>query len=273
MKRPLLLLSLLATLSTPAVAAKITTIEGIEQVEGIMTCVSPASAKKLAQAWAQGGYETADDYIVEHRDECASIPPRESLTYSLDLSTAQDGIAKFDAETLETSLWVPIQAVMTDLYGKFGQEQGTATELLDIQLFTPIDGLYVSRGVVDRKTDALQFVYLHGGQVHVLWYVQQTNKVLVMQEADNASYDPASKTLVMDQPGTRKRLTYTLPDMHEPLRFRTSDHPEMGTYMPTTSLDRFNNAMLVNAFPITLENPMGRALKLFTMMANPTLKP
>lgn len=273
MKQKLMLLSLLAALSMNAAAAKVTTIDAIEQVEGIMNCLDETSAKALAQAWAQGGYEGADDYIVEHRENCSSIPPRESLTYSIDLSTAHDGIVKLDAETLETSLWVPIKAIMGDLYAKFGQEPGAATNLLEIELFTPVDGLYLSRGVVDRETDAVQFVYLHGGQVHLMWYNPKTNKILLTHEAGNASYDAATRTLVMDQAGTAKRLTYTLPDAHDPLRFRTNDHAEMGKYIPTTSLDRFNNAMLLQTFPASIENPMARNLRLFTLMANSALHP
>lgn len=268
MKRSFLLLSLLAALSTPSLAARIETVEDIEQVEGIMNCTNEASAKQLAQAWAQGGYEAADDFVVEHRDSCSSIPPRESLTYSIDLTTAHDGIVKFDGDTMETSLWVPLKGIMPDLYAKFGQEPGPVTDFLELELFTPIDGLYLSRGVVDRQTNALQFVYLHGGQVHILWYGLDSNKVLLVQEADNASYDPVSRTLVMDQPGTKKRLTYTMNGNHEPLRFSTNDRLEPGKFMPTTSLDRFNNGMLLQMFSPAVENPMARNLRMFTLMAN-----
>ncbi|CAM3749010.1 hypothetical protein CCOS865_01247 [Pseudomonas reidholzensis] len=266
-----MLLSLLALLSTNVLAAKLTTVEDIEQVEGLMNCATPASAKLLAQAWTQGGYEAADDFIVEHRDSCSSVPPREALTYLIDLSTAQDGIVKLDAETLPTSVWVPLKSIMADLYAKFGQDTGAATDFLEIELFTPVDGLYLSRGVVDRKTDVLQFVYLHGGRVDILWYDPQTNKILLTHEAENSSYDPSSGTLLMDQAGTSKRLTYTLSDRHEPLRLRTNDHPEMGKFIPTTSLDRFNNAMLLQTFPASIEHPMARTLRLFTLTANSEL--
>ena len=271
MKQNVLLLSLLVALSTNAVAAKMITVEDIEQVGGIMNCTNEASGKELAQAWARGGYEAADEFITEHRDDCSSIPPREALTYSIDLSTAHDGIVKLYAQTLETSLWVPLKAVMGDLYAKFGQEPGAATDLLEIELFTPVDGLYLSRGVVDREIGVLQFVYLHGGQVHILWYNPENNKILLTHEASNSSYDPVKRTLTMDQPGTTKRLTYTMTDTHEPLRFRTNDHPEMGKYIPTTSLDRFNNGMLIQIFPASIENPMARNLRLFTLMANSDL--
>lgn len=263
-----MLLGLFAALSTNAMATRIDMVEGIDQVEGIMNCSNPASAKQLATAWEQGGYEAADDFVVEHRDSCSSIPPRESLTYSIDLTTAKDGIVKFDGDTLENSLWVPIKGIMPDLYAKFGQEPGAATDFLELELFTPVDGLYLSRGVVDRQMNALQFVYLHGGQVHILWYSPETNKVLLVQEAGNSSYDPQSRTLVMDQPGTNKRLTYTMSGNHEPLRFSTNDKPEPGKFMPTTSLDRFNNGMLLQMFPATVENSMARNLRLFTLMAN-----
>ncbi|MEE1923551.1 hypothetical protein V0R50_19300 [Pseudomonas sp. 148P] len=272
MKRRFMLLSLLAALSTNSLAAKIGTVEDIEQVEGIMNCTNEASAKQLAQAWARGGYAAADDFVVEHRDSCSSIPPRESLTYSIDLATAHDGIVKFDGDILENSLWVPLKGIMSDLYAKFGQEPGAATDFLELELFTPVDGLYLSRGVVDRQMNALQFVYLHGGQVHILWYSPETNKVLLVQEADHSSYDPQSRTLVMDQPGTNKRLTYTMTSNHEPLRFSTNDRPEPGKFMPTTSLDRFNNGMLLQMFPATIENPMARNLRMFTLMANSGLQ-
>lgn len=268
MKRNFVLLGLLAALSTNSLAAKMIIIEGIDQVEGIMNCANEASAKQLAQAWEQGGYEAADDFITEHRDNCSSIPPRESLTYSIDLSTAHDGIVKFDADTMESSLWVPFKGIMPDLYAKFGQEPGAATDLLELEIFSPIDGLYLSRGVVDREVNALQFVYLHGGQVHILWYNPDTNKVLLMHEAVNSSYDPPSRTLIMNQPGTNKQLTYIMTDNHEPLRFRTNDHPDMGKFIPTTDLERFNNSMLLQIFPASIENPMARTLRLFTLMAN-----
>lgn len=272
MKRNIALLTLIAAFSTTAVAGKLTTIDGIEQVEGIMNCGDPASARDLAQAWAQGGYEAAEDYMLEHRDNCSSIPPRESLTYSIDLSTARDGIVKFDGDVLEKSLWVPIKAVMPDLYARFGQEPGAASDYLELELFTPLDGLYLSRGVVDGKTDAIQFVYLHGGLVHLLWYNRETDRILLTQQADNASYDAASGTLVMDQPGTGKRLSYRLADNHEPLRLRTNDRPGPGKYVPTTGLDRFNNATLLQTFPASIENPMARNLRLFTLTANSALQ-
>lgn len=255
--------------------ATMTSVEGLEQNDGLMNCASEARATGLAKAWASGGYEAGDDFVIAHADECSSIPPREALTYSIDLSTVHDGIARLDAPTLElapgTALWIPFKQVMNDLYSKFDRKPGAATDLLELEVYTPMDGMYIGRGVMDRQLNALQFVYLHGGVVNLFWYDPANHKMLLIQDSPQSSYDPATKQLTLEQPGASKLLNYTFVDerLHE--RLETRDKPEMGKFVPTTKLERFDNDMLEQFFPGSIEHPMARNLRMFTLSANSSI--
>ena len=271
MKRFFLSLSLISAISTSAIGAPITTVEGLEQSEGLMSCSTEALAIGLAKAWVVGGYEAGDEFVIAHGDQCSSIPPREALVYSIDLSTVHDGIARLDAPTLGlapgTVLWMPFKQVTNDLYSKFDREPGAATDLLDLEVYTPMDGLYVSRGVVNREVGALQFVYLHGGAVDLLWYDPQNHKILAVQDSPKSTYDPATNQLILEQPGATKLLNYTL----DGERLRTRDKPEMGKFVSEPTLTRFNNDMLLGLFPASLEHKMTRHMRLFIIGANSSL--
>ena len=188
----------LMSFSIGANAAFMLETSDIEQTDSLTVCGSKANAILMAKAWDKS-WEDTDEFIIEHSDDCDSVSLREALPYTVDMSTAQDGIVRVTGFPTKSTLWMPVKQAARDMYARFGQEYGRGESQFDLQMYTPMDGLYTSAAQYGDKV-VIQYVYLLAGNVYSFWYDPKTDKVLEMSKLSGSSYNPKTQELFLEQP-------------------------------------------------------------------------